>query len=375
MNSFLTKKKTKESYWEKISTEPEGTKRNKRYAVDNFSLFVREKYEGRTLENIIEELLFIKKNRENEYDDTLYELLQDWINWNEKRGLGNYTIRVTFSNVRKFLFYYGIKTNEQDIKEYLRFGRIPREERHPLSQEEYRAIIDGFAKNPYHQALFLSLGSSGMRIGEALGLKKKDLDVSGARVKINIPPQTKTRRARSTYISKEAETKLEPILRKKGLNDYVFSKKNTKSFVSNYRRALDRLIKRLSLDEKYQSNGFHKITSHSFRSYFFTKAARKNGENYAHRMVGHGGYLIQYDRMTEEEKLQMYLKLEPDLVIFDQTKNELKIEKLREENESIEVLREEVKKLREQQANQDKRILDKMRERGILPTLSIADNH
>ena len=206
-----------------------------------------------------------------------------------------------------------------------------------------------------------------MRIGEALSSQKKDFDTSKTRIKINIPADTKTRQGRSTYISKEAESRLKPILEKKAPEDYVFSKTNKKPFTSNYRRALDRIIKRLGIDEKYGSNGFHKITSHSFRAYFFTKAARKHGENYAHRMVGHGGYLLQYDRITEDEKLQMYLELEPDLVIFDQTKNELEIDKLREENESISQLREKVKKLEEQQAKQDKRILEKLSKEGILP--------
>ena len=85
-------------------------------------------------------------------------------------------------------------------------------------------------------------------------------------------------------------------------------------------------------------------------------------------MIGHGGYLMQYDRMTEEEKMDMYIVLEPDLVVYDQTKNKLKIEHLEEENSSISQLREEVKKLKEQQAKQDKKILDKLRENKILPT-------
>ena len=71
--------------------------------------------------------------------------------------------------------------------------------------------------------------------------------------------------------------------------------------------------------------------------------------------------------MTEEEKMDMYIELEPNLVVYEQTKNKLKIERLEEENSSISQLREEVKKLREQQAKQDKKILDKLRENKTLP--------
>ena len=83
-------------------------------------------------------------------------------------------------------------------------------------------------------------------------------------------------------------------------------------------------------------------------------------------MTGHGGYLMQYDRMDEEEKLKMYLELEPELVVFDQTKNELEIKKLKQENESIEQLRDEVRKLREFQAEQDKKTIQELKSKGVL---------
>jgi DNA repair ATPase RecN len=165
----------------------------------------------------------------------------------------------------------------------------------------------------------------------------------------------------------EVQERLVKRLEEIGPNDYVFRKTSSKSVHGNCTRSLNRLIKRLGLDEKYESNGFHKITSHILRAYFFTKAVRKHGENYAHRMTGHGGYLMQYDRMTEDEKLSMYLELEPDLVIYDQTKNQLEIKRLKQEAESIKELREEVRKLREDRAKHDKKIVEDLWKKGVLP--------
>ena len=293
-------------------------------------------------------------------------MLQDWINWNEARGVGNYTIRVLFSNLCKYLFHVGIKTHEQNTKEFLRFGKKNKEERFPLSQEIYRQVVNGLARNPRIQALFLALGSSGMRIGEAINLKKKDLDFTKKRIKINVPATTKTRTGRTTYISKEAEDYLRPLVDKLESEDYIFARKNQRLLDPSVRKSLTRLLDRIDFTEIYQSNNHRKITSHSFRAYFFTKAARKHGENYAHRMTGHGGYLMEYDRMAEDEKLELYLELEPDLVVFDQTKNELAIMKLKQENEGIEQLREEVQKLRESQAKQDQKIIQEMKDRGII---------
>jgi len=367
MTSFLTKKKTRESFDERISTEPIGTQLCKKYAIKIFGDFVAEKYSGKTIDDIIEELNLIRNTQNQQtYEEALYGVLQDWINWNESRGLGNYTIRISFSNLRRYLFHLGIKTHEQDIKEYLRFGKRVKEERHPLSGEEYRDIVSGFSRNPRMQAFLLMLGSSGMRMGEALNLKKKDLDFTTKRVKVNIPADTKTRTGRSTYISNEAKRKLEPFIQKMSLEDYIFGKHGKVPHIHNFSRAMIRMLDKLGMNEKYQSNSFRKISTHSFRAYFFTKAARKHGENYAHRLVGHGGYLMQYDRMTEEEKLQMYLELEPELVIFEQTKNELEINRLRDRVEEIGELKKEVQKLREQQANSDKKILETIRKEGIL---------
>ena len=367
MASFLTKTKSYESYEQRISTEPAATQRSKNYAIKNFEQFVSETYDGISIDEIIDELFVAKTDKEQGLEDPLYDMLQEWINWNERRNISPSTIKVTFSNLRKYLFYRNIRTNEQDIRNSLRFPKTPKEEKHPLSDSEYREIVDGLAKDPLYQSVCLALGSSGMRIGELMNVRKKDLDLSTKRITVKIPPNTKTRTGRTTFFTKEVEEKIKKRLGKLNPDDYVFCKKSPYSGAFNFRLALRRILKRLGLDEKYQSNNYSKISPHSFRAYFFTKAARKHDDNYAHRMIGHGGYLMQYDRMTEEEKMNMYIELEPDLVVYDQTKNKLKIEQLKEENASISQLREEVARLREQQAKQDKKILDKLRENKTLP--------
>lgn len=364
MTSFLIAKKDKKSYDEKLSSAPESTKRNKMLAVKTFERFYQEKYQ-KSSTIIIDEIIRIKKTESEEYEDILYGILQEWINWNKKRGIGNYTIRTQFSNLRKYLFYRKIKTDEQDIKEYLTFEKISREERYPLSLDEYRKIIDGFSKYPHTQALFLALGSSGMRIGEALSLKKKDLDFTKERIKVNIPPTTKTRTGRTTYLSRETEKILKPLLENKNSENYVFARNDKKPNDRSIRMSLHRILMRMGSTEKYESNRRMKITSHSFRAYFFTKSARKHGENYAHRMTGHGGYLMQYDRMTEDEKLEMYLQLEPELAVFEQTKNELEIKRLREKVEEIDELKQEVQKLREAQAKADKKTIDLLKKQRV----------
>jgi len=251
----------------------------------------------------------------------------------------------------------------------LKFPKKLQEERYPVKKQEIRDLVHAQARHPKRQALYLALSSSGMRQGEALYIKKKDLDFSLERTMVRIKPEyTKTKTARTTFVSKECNEKIKTYFENLEDNDYVFTNSNGdfKTRGRSEQMALSNALEVLGYNEKYSSNGFYKITSHSFRAYFFTAATRKHDENYAHKMTGHGGYLMQYDRMTNEDKLKLYLELEPDLVVFDQTRNELEIKKLKQENETIEQLRNEVRKFREDQAKQDQKHVQEMKEQGVL---------
>ncbi len=69
------------------------------------------------------------------------------------------------------------------------------------------------------------------------------------------------------------------------------------------------------MDQKYES-GHHKITTHSFRAFFITKVSRHD-PNLAKYFAGQeqSRDLLMYDRLTVDEKLENYIKFEPDLLI------------------------------------------------------------
>jgi len=367
MNS-LTKRKTTQDYEEKLVNFPKNTRENIQATINNFKKFTSEQYKS-TPDQICGELIDIKKSKGDEdYEDALYSMLQNWIDWNGTIHTGAYTIRTRFSIIRSYLYHLGAKTNPQDIKQLLKFPKKIREERYPLKKQELRDLVLAQTRNPKRQALYLACSSSGMRMGEALKICKKDLDFSLERIIVRIKAEyTKTKSARTTFLSKECGEKVKMYLKDLDEYDSVFSDSKKDNKMRNEQMALATALEALGYNQKYESNRFYKITSHSFRAFYFTAAVRKHDENYAHMMVGHGGYLMQYDRLNDEEKLKMYLELEPELVVFDQTRNELEIKKLKQDNESIEQLRIEIRKLRENQAKQDKKILDSMRREGIIP--------
>jgi|GEM_PF-1687081 len=368
--STLTRKKTTKDYEEKLGDLATNTRENIQATINNFKKFVQEKHQS-IPDLICNELIDIKiAYGDEKYEDTLYNFLQEWIDWNVSEKTGAYTIKTRFSILRTFLYYLGVKTNPQDIKQLLKFPRKITEEKYPLKKQELRNLVLAQVRYPKRQALYLACSSSGMRSGEALHIKKNDLDFSLERIMIRIKPEyTKTKTARTTFVSKECEEKIMIYIQKLSDDDYVFT--NSKSDFKNRGRteqmAMANALERLGYNEKYSSNGFYKITSHSFRAYFFTLATRKHDENYAHKMTGHGGYLMQYDRIDDKEKLSMYLELEPDLVVFDQTKNELEIKKLKKGNMQVNQLEDEIQKLKETISEQDKRILQRLIEKGNIP--------
>lgn len=290
------------NYEEKLSNLPTNSRENIQAAINNFKKFVQEKHQS-TPDEICGELIGIKKTEgDEEYEHILYNFLQEWIDWNISKHAGAFTIKTRFSIIKSYLYYLGVKSHPQDIKQLLKFPRKINEEKYPLKKQELRDLVHAQARHPKRQALYLALSSSGMRQGEALYIKKKDLDFSLERTMVRIKAEyTKTKTARTTFVSKECNEKIMTYFQNLDDEDYVFtnSKGDFKTRGRSEQMALSTALEVLGYNEKYSSNGFYKITSHSFRAYFFTAATRKHDENYAHKMTGHGGYLMQYDRMNE----------------------------------------------------------------------------
>ena len=333
--------------------------------VKHFIKFVK-KTQNLTPDQLCEELLILKKQNEEEYISTLYTILQDFLDEMHKTLSGN-TIKTYFANLRGYLYHFGVRTDQQDVKMLIRFPHVLFEEKYPLSIEELRKIVEYYTRYPKRHAALLAQSSSGMRIGEVFQIKKSDL-IFGDRISVYIRASgSKNNRGRTVFLSKECQTIVEKYIEYLSDDSRVFLSGNPqdlKTAVSNASRTLNLCLDKIGLGTKYD-NGRYKINTHSLRAFFFTQAVRVHGENYAHRMTGHSGYLMQYDRMTQEEKMKMYLKLEPNLAVYATTKADLEIErlKLQQSNENKE-LREEMEELKIQLANQGIDILKQLEQQG-----------
>jgi len=304
----------------KVSNMNEGTLSTYNVALNNFENFCMERF-GEA--DIVEKL---KGNSDNE----ILDFLQEWINWNQH--LAPVTVLNLFSRVKKYLHHRGIKLHPQDIKEELVFRRTIQEELYPITVEDINKIISKMRKKQMIQ--FVCQSSSLMRIGELVQLRKKHLILGGKNIIVKLPPTiTKFSKARTTFFSKEASKLLYSIINKMGDNDLVFgSNENHRHAEINAEQILRRILDKVDLDMKIESTGRYKINTHSFRAFGIGKLARHD-VNFSKKLSGQKGYLLQYDRMNDEEKLELYQKFEYDLIINTTEKLKVENDKLKGEKE------------------------------------------
>jgi len=281
--------------------------------------------------------------------------LQGWINWNgslSPRSVKNY-----FSRVKIYIHYRGIKFYPLDLKELV-FERASKEELHGLSVKEINTIFGVLRYK--HKVQFMCHLSSLMRIGELVQIRKRHLILDGDNIIVKIPSTiAKFKKGRTTYFSKEASKMLRPLLKQKGNDSLVFGTGEKARFSElNTEQILRRVLNKVGLDMRYEDTNRYKINTHSFRAYGITKISRHD-PNFAKKIAGQKGYLDEYDRMNDEEKLELYQKIETDLII-DETKK-LKAENS-EKDETIKELEErnqEVQELKKSQKEMKNR-LDKI---------------
>ncbi len=268
------------------------------------------------------------------------------------------TIQLYFSWIKLYLrTVHGIKIASEDIKDLVTFPNQPKYQREALTIKQLKAIMNN--ASPERRALYYILVSSGMRVGEALTLTKRNLylDESPVRVKL-YAENTKTNEERETYISSEAVEKLKPLLEGLGNDERIFKTCGDHAQDVIYEdRVFGYLREKLAEIEakklgikkeesswiaRYKGSVRFKVRIHGFRSYFHTKASQKHSTEYANALDGHTGYLPQYYALTPERRAEMYKELEPELLI-----ESVKVEADKTKDKIIESMQEQMNKLQD----------------------------
>ena len=335
----------------KLSEDSKHLAKRSRYQVglieDSFNRFGKETGNFEDSEVLFEELRQLESEERNE---AIAEVFQKYIDWNYEKEVGTPTITNYVSQLKKIFVHAKVRFDVYQLKTELKFKRAVKEELYALQMEDIQKIMTH--ANPNKVSFYHALLSTGCRPGELLQVRKKDIDFSQDRPLIKIRAiTTKTKTERFVWLTEESTELLHERLRGINEDDLVWGKPNTTYSVSNEGTLFKRVLVRAGLAQNYDTVNRGHITMYSFRSFFFTMCANVHSEIYAHKMIGHGGYLPQYYRMSDEEKLEKFLKVEPLLtvnqskIVKELNKNNKGIESLLAENAELNKKIEKLEKI------------------------------
>ena len=262
----------------------------------HFNNFILRHYSNYNCETILQPLL---KNKIN-----VYELLEGFVAYllETRIGIAPKSILLYVTALRSYFAYYDIDVIPSKFRRKVRLPKVHHEDEEPLDVSDIRKILLS-CNNRRLKTLILVLASGGMRVGEALAVRNKDLDLSVSPTKVHIRKEySKTRVAREVYISEEATVYLKQWLdwkyknpdreRKFSEEDLVFTvyqSKNPKSLYMKIWHEFERLLKIVQMDEKKEDGIYkrRKISLHSFRRFVKTVISNQVGQDYSEWFLGH----------------------------------------------------------------------------------------
>lgn len=316
----------------------------------------------------------IKNLDEKNQDDELFSTLQGWIDWlSDEKNIQIGSIRGQLSGLNKYFRYRKLKIDKDDMKDEIDYPNEIKEEKYAISLDEVHRVIHSLPIK--YQGFCIGLVSGGMRPVELMGTQKKHYTLIDGRYKLEIPYYlTKKKISRTVFLSSEFTNFAKPVLDKINDDDFVwtthtqipkkthdryshiikkerrFSRTVLKFCRGSHLSLIDVLVRRLKslgLDMRYETTGNHKINLYCFRGFFFTKALKIHNEDTAHAMIGHGAYIQEYQRRTDDEKLELFLIMESELLVFDLSKKNNLIKELKADKLRVDKLEQEIIELKE----------------------------
>ena len=326
--SYLVSRITREEF---IKTRgAETTQSNARVALNMFDHFCQGTY-GKSGEEIVLDLELVCKQDSNY--DRVFKLVNNFILWlgqdhpelrinmcNQIMGKPKNhpsTVRRYVSSIRQFLEEFGqMEYSERRYKRLVKLPKVIDQELEPFIANQIREFVDTATRK--RKPLYMTLKDSGMRIGEAMQIKRSDIDLESNPVKIEIRAEyTKTKQSRTTFVTRETKPFLVRLVKNLGDNDLVFTKNsNVNQSVNTEETLFARTRDRLGYTQRYSHNNRFKINLHAFRSFTATQLAEAYSEELGHGFIGHKGYLKQYIR-NKDQLAKKYLQAENYLMIYE----------------------------------------------------------
>jgi integrase len=286
------------------------------------------------------------------------------------------TVRLMIAAVKSFLIENNVELSQKFWKgliRKIRGSRAATVDEVP-SNEQLKSII---AHVPIQgKALFLTLSSSGMRIGETLQLVMEDIELDREPAKITLRREyTKTGNSRITFISSEAKEAIQEWLkvRQNYLVAAVAKSKTRPNYKEEYngKNLDDNRLFPFDVPTAYymwnnalKKSGFMKKDNgtkrtifhpHVLRKFFRSQMATLIPVDVTEALMGHEGYLTEvYRKYSPEQLAALYLKGEPSILVFG---NGTDVTELRENLKGVD---QAIRKVSEDLETKNKQLSEKV---------------
>ena len=250
-------------------------------------------------------------------DDAVHDYIVSWIT-NLKANPDK--IYVDLVCMKSYLEYRGLDASLPDIGQSMNFpnacGGI-----HPFTIVSFRRIL---REIPTPRArMYLALASSGMHISEAVRLKRKDLRTDLARMMAIIPAKfARNGKARTVFFSTEVSRHVNQYLRIMDDTDLVFGASRKPNMAikmeTNYLR---RLLNYMGIGPDVNIGEREVVTIDTFQKFFISQVSRYD-PGLAMYFSGHDNYPARYDGLTDSQRLDRYMDIEPSILLHSETDEE-----------------------------------------------------
>ncbi len=320
--------------------------------LKKFEEFLKHSYQC-SLTDIIDQI------KEKKID--VYEVLRDFVINQDRLGYSPRTVELRVNAAKEYLRYCGIKIYSEDFKQTVKLPRKIKAVEVPLTKEVILRVLRNVS--PKLQAVILVATATGMRIGELVQLKISDIHFEVEPTKIHLRAETtKTRTPRVVFLTKESTQALKDYLgryhnwdekNQEQIKDkIVFGRtsisnnlyKKDSELKTHWvaaaetllQKSLLRAIRKVADLNVKNSNQMQSIHFHAFRKFHRTIVGNAVGQDFAENMLGHSSAANIYYQLSEQEKIKLYLKAEPNLTISDFKTVEKSFEELSNKNQTLE---------------------------------------
>lgn len=323
--------------------------------------------------------------------------------WKYLQGKAPKTRSVAVCSIKGFLKRHDKDTKELDIWDdiavRMKGNTSPVSEEHVPDIDELKQILNYCDIRT--KTIITMLLSSGMRIGEIVGILPGDVHMNETPTRINIRAEiAKKGKRRTTFITEEATELLREWLRIrddyikksmasmnfksmqyiKGRNDPRIFPYHTNRIREAFNQACDKAgftgktIMNGDFDhkvrkdgEKMRKRGRRKLHYHNLRKFFRTYFGNSD---LAEALMGHSGYLSEYRMYNDKQLAEAYEKFKHNVSIYTATPDLTEVrESLSQKKTEIDELKQEVFTLRSQIGDFQKLMEDPQKARKLLKSL------